>query len=398
MTSNNKHVYIKTKFSDEMYDCIQVQQNESNVIQLTGPQHLRNSEFAPTPPPISNPTSGNLHRPLSLQEHACRKEQVVQQQHNGHKQPNGDHLDDQQDRKIFLQGLEIDHQQKQSPRDDYHHHRHHHHQYDHHHSHHANDNRPSNENLLGTAFCSFMTFASIQTVVAIFAKSEAMLGDSAAMIVDSLTYLFNWYAERKKAHFETEEWATSLKLLRDIQDDQERQRILARTRRKYILKLELIPPMISVSTLIVVTAFVSHKAIRILILDVHRSISLQGNPNIHIMKYFSIANLGLDLVNVLNFAKAKHLFGYETNDTPRQGHEALQDHSQGDHHICHSSSDDNNLTNLYSPTNKGPPCHQNSMDESEDDDDDDEDQDHTANLNMCSAYTVCWCWQCASEG
>jgi hypothetical protein len=205
--------------------------------------------------------------PLDQQEHP----------YNGQKQPNGDHSDEQE-RKSFLQSLEID-QQIQSSRDGYHHD--HDHDHDHHDNHHAHDdNRPSNENLLGTAVCSFMSFASIKTVVAVFAKSEAMLGDSAAMIVDSFTYLFNWYSERRKVHFETEEWAMSLELLRDIHEDQEGQRILARTRRKYILQLELIPPIISVSTLVVVMAFVLHKAIRVLILDDNRAITLQGNPNI----------------------------------------------------------------------------------------------------------------------
>ena len=35
------------------------------------------------------------------------------------------------------------------------------------------------------AFVSFIGFASIQTVVAVIAQSEAMLGDSAAMVVDT---------------------------------------------------------------------------------------------------------------------------------------------------------------------------------------------------------------------
>ena len=51
------------------------------------------------------------------------------------------------------------------------------------------------------AFISFLLFASFQLVVAIIAKSEAMIGDCTAMAVDGLTavtYGFNLVAERKK--------------------------------------------------------------------------------------------------------------------------------------------------------------------------------------------------------
>ena len=47
-----------------------------------------------------------------------------------------------------------------------------------------NNNKPSNETLLLVAFISFLLFASVQLVVAIIAKSEAMIGDCAAMAVD----------------------------------------------------------------------------------------------------------------------------------------------------------------------------------------------------------------------
>ena len=48
------------------------------------------------------------------------------------------------------------------------------------------------------AFVSFLTFAMVQLVVALIAKSEAMIGDCAAMAVDVMTYGFNLFAERKK--------------------------------------------------------------------------------------------------------------------------------------------------------------------------------------------------------
>jgi len=303
---------------------------------------------------------------------------------------------------------------------------------------HNNNNRPSNENLLGTAFVTFMGFALIQTVVAFFAKSEAMLGDSAAMIVDALTYLFNWVAEHKKKQYDNhhhhhqydhnlhhhhQQQQHHYQDGRPIpieelqrQDRERHQRIIKRTRRKMVLQLELLPPLISVTTLIVVTAVVLHNSVRVLMLDAHRSRSQQGNPNILVMIYFSIANLGLDLLNVANFAKAKHLFGYETNDKPPEGHEALSgfeessDRSEDDSNhlpatitVTTASSSSSSLSNHQNGTTGGVGLHRHHHDDNNNeevghysrpshskshDEEDDEDQDHEANLNMCSAYTV----------
>ena len=54
---------------------------------------------------------------------------------------------------------------------------------------------PSNEKLLCIAFVSFQCFAIIQMVVAWIAGSEAMIGDSFAMLVDAATYLLNWVSQ-----------------------------------------------------------------------------------------------------------------------------------------------------------------------------------------------------------
>jgi hypothetical protein len=43
-----------------------------------------------------------------------------------------------------------------------------------------------------------MSFTIIQTIAAYIAKSNAMMGDSAAMCVDALSYAINLYAEREK--------------------------------------------------------------------------------------------------------------------------------------------------------------------------------------------------------
>ena len=178
------------------------------------------------------------------------------------------------------------------------------------------DDIPSNERLLGTAFISFMSFSLLQLVFAFIAGSQAMVGDSAAMMVDALTYLFNWIAERRKTKLEH---ITSLYEVEGIGrnesndlDRAEEQRRLSRWKRKMILQLEIIPPIISVTCLLAVIVVVLERAIRILMLDLHRSRSEQLNPNVGLMFAFSIFNLVLDGLNVFCFAKAKHLLGYET--------------------------------------------------------------------------------------
>jgi Co/Zn/Cd efflux system component len=194
---------------------------------------------------------------------------------------------------------------------------------------------PSNEFLLLTAFFSFMSFALLQLVFAFVAGSQAMMGDSAAMIVDALTYLFNWIAERRKRRFDEEneevvcptttltidDEATAIEstasdVARDsgASDVVERQRVqrhvLERTKRKMVLHLEVIPPIISVTTLAAVTVVVTNKAVRVLILDLHRNTDQQRRPNVTLMLAFSIFNLFLDGMNVFCFARAKHLMGY----------------------------------------------------------------------------------------
>ena len=164
---------------------------------------------------------------------------------------------------------------------------------------HFNNSR-ENEKLLGTAFISFLSFASVQAVFAFIAGSQAMMGDSAAMMVDALTYGFNWLAERQKANY--------------VPDPELSARIQQRNLRKTTLQWELIPPLISVSTLIVVTIFVLKKSIRILILDSRRNPSEQQTPNVDLMLAFSVLNLVLDVVNVGCFASADHALGYSTTD------------------------------------------------------------------------------------
>mmetsp|Transcript_28843 Transcript_28843/g.61747 ORF Transcript_28843/g.61747 Transcript_28843/m.61747 type:complete len:418 (-) Transcript_28843:84-1337(-) len=188
--------------------------------------------------------------------------------------------------------------------------------------------KPSNETLLSVAFISFMSFATIQFSVAFFAKSEAMIGDSAAMVVDALTYGLNLFAERRKndpdddieecenSEVDHKIQQKSPNRTRSMNEGFERiktnsEKELDKKRRN--LKLEIVPPVISVSILIVVIGVVLQNAIRVLILDSHRNKKEQSLPNLAIMMTFSILNLLLDIVNVTCFARAKHLMGYNAN-------------------------------------------------------------------------------------
>jgi len=207
----------------------------------------------------------------------------------------------------------------------------------------ANEDLPSNEKLLGIAFASFMSFSLVQTVFAFVADSEAMKGDSAAMIVDSVTYLCNWIAEHRKQSFS---W--------DDQPDNPRQK--QRAYRKMILHMELIPPLISVSTLLLVTVIVTYQAIETL---AHPSMDgSSGEPNVHLMMGFSIFNLVLDFFNVFCFARAKHFLGYDTT---------VAEHGYTLANVDHSDSHDGDVEDRTTEV-------------------DSEDQ-HNTNLNMCSAYT-----------
>ena len=152
-----------------------------------------------------------------------------------------------------------------------------------------------------------MSFTLVQTVAAVIAGSEAMMGDSAAMFVDALTYLFNLVAERKKNQFDQTWQPCGV-------GGQHAKRIRQRAKRKMVLTMELVPPLISVTTLIGITIVVTQKAVRVLVLDTKRDVSLQGDPNINLMLFFSTLNLGLDFVNVFCFAKANHGMGFETGD------------------------------------------------------------------------------------
>ena len=120
--------------------------------------------------------------------------------------------------------------------------------------------------------------------------------------------------------------------------------------------MELIPPLISVSTLQLVTVIVTYQAIETL---AHQSMDgASGEPNVHLMMGFSIFNLVLDFFNVFCFARAKHFLGYDTT---------VAEHGYTLANVDLSDSHDGDVEDRTTEV-------------------DSEDQ-HNTNLNMCSAYT-----------
>jgi Co/Zn/Cd efflux system component len=245
--------------------------------------------------------------------------------------------------------------------------------------------RPSNERLLLTAFFSFFGFTCAQSVAAFIADSEAMKGDSAAMAVDALTYLFNLIAERRKSRFE-EHWPGT-----DETDPERRKRIKERAKRKMTLRLEIIPPVLSVTTLVLVTADVLHSSLTLLLLDSHRDRSEQGDPNVNLMLGFASLNLLLDAVNVICFARAKRLCGYNTSNEHTHtgtGADARKKRSKSKNYASvgsgdffenevggHDDHDESNYGNGMESESSSPP------------EEEEEQVQEEANLNMCSAYT-----------
>lgn len=149
--------------------------------------------------------------------------------------------------------------------------------------------------------------------VAVFiAKSQAMVGDSSAMVIDSLTYLFNSYAERiKNKSLQESDDASLSESEKDV-------RRLARTRQR--LWLEILPPFCSVLTLIVLTIYIMMDAFSTLADPVNAEGTKTADddePDIGVMFFFSALNLGLDILNVTCFARARHAFGFAVIDKDR---------------------------------------------------------------------------------
>ena len=257
----------------------------------------------------------------------------------------------------------------------------------------------SNEYVLNVAFFSFLGFLLVQVVFAVIAHSQAMLADSAAMMVDAFTYLFNLVAERiKKRPIPTDDSVPDI--------------VRKRQRRRKILYLEIVPPLVSVVTLIVVSVVVLADAVdtilkRLTDEDQNGGVDNDDDlPNAWIMFLFSSANLALDVMNVTCFAKAKsfgffmlhNLFGRGEAAEDTTEWNASDDEEGGmtkatSHGIeMEESSGPTESTQLlgkrgHNEEKKGDDGDLKDGDRATDEYFYDDEDERTANLNMCSAYT-----------
>jgi Co/Zn/Cd efflux system component len=157
-----------------------------------------------------------------------------------------------------------------------------------------NEGGVTNEYVLNVAFWTFLSFLLLEAVFAIIANSQSMLEDAEAMSVDAVTYLINLCAERIKHRPYT---AKELEMPESVR---EYKREMTR------LYLEVIPPLLSVSTLVAVTGYAINDAVG----SLSRPIDVpEDDVDASIMMWFSGANLLLDIVNVTCFARAGQAFG-----------------------------------------------------------------------------------------
>jgi Co/Zn/Cd efflux system component len=185
-----------------------------------------------------------------------------------------------------------------------------------------------------------------------------MLADSEAMFVDAGTYLFNMLAERLKRRAFSES---------ELQMTTEERHY---TRRLHRLYLELVPPFISVATLLAVTATTLRDAIATML--THKSESASNHdPDLQIMLLFSGLNLLLDMVNVTCFARAD-----QAVLTPLNFQE--MDHTHETSPLIGTE------TATETETNTAP------------DFDEVSEESSLINLNMCSAWTVSSYLQCVA--
>ena len=226
-------------------------------------------------------------------------------------------------------------------------------------------NKVTNEYVLNVAFWTFLGFLLLEAVFAIIAGSQSMLEDAEAMSVDAITYLFNLCAERiKNRPYSAKELEMPV-ALRDYR------------RERLRLYLELVPPLISVVTLIIVTVLATQDAIEDLTCDItDDDCGGDDDVDVNIMLWFSGANLLLDLVNVGCFARANQAVGISI---------AVQDYTESTRYAVEDMQHTLEMEGLLL------------KDETEDDDGSEASYDFNGkhvvhhvlvNLNMCSAWTV----------
>lgn len=189
--------------------------------------------------------------------------------------------------------------------------------------------------------------------------------------MDALTYLFNFLAERLKHRPYSEKEKRMPADLRHYR------------RRLHRLYLELFPPFISVTTLLVVTIFALRGSIRILFRN-HGQVPLGNPPDINIMMLFSALNLVLDAVNVMCFARADQAVGLHATTEIAGAHH----HLEGEHDHGGGPTESTPLTAAASLSNS-PTYRTDEIDSSMTDLTDDRSKESEGlNLNMCSAWTV----------
>lgn len=230
------------------------------------------------------------------------------------------------------------------------------------------DERPTNEYVLNVAFFSFFGFTMVQSGFALMVNSESMLADSEAMGVDAMTYLFNLCAERiKNAPLSVEELQLSL----------EERKYKRKMKRLY---LELIPPLISVATLIAVTIATMRDALHTLARN-EVDDSSRDDEKVGVMLLFSSLNLLLDMVNVTCFARADKAFGLAVIQSQDGFRKSIRRASEDLSLLVNNKMpvsyerDESNGIELHAPRAM-------SMDEAS------EEPVDFVNLNMCSAWTV----------
>jgi len=135
----------------------------------------------------------------------------------------------------------------------------------------------------------------LQGSFAVVAKSEAMIADTLAMSVDAFTYMFNLAAERLKHN------PSILGNTEGLSSEE-----IKRRRKEFRLYLEFIPPLLSVTALIIVSIQTMIDAVHTLIQGPAEDEEDGDEPSVHLMLFFSGLNLGLDIMNVTCFAKAKN--------------------------------------------------------------------------------------------
>jgi Co/Zn/Cd efflux system component len=174
------------------------------------------------------------------------------------------------------------------------------------------------------------------------------------MYVDVVTYLFNFLAERLK-HGDSSMSSRKLRLRR--------------------LYLELIPPAVSLVTLIAVTVMALREAIASLI----STTPVENDPNINLMLLFSGLNMLLDLLNVGCFARVDQAVGLDvfiaSSGTPYPSDPTIpKDESVVTEKTPLTTSDDERTESIASDE----------LNESIDSNE----ATGISNLNMCSAWTV----------